>query len=142
MSVYSAVVLQISLTGLCALIAALVVGWPGAVSALWAGVAVFLPGLLMALQPRLVDSYCSALRTRGTEVPLQTQVSMGSAMLLVGAFVKLVLSIAIMVAAAFWYQELVWSVFLFTLFVVLHAGWGALLIKPEFDRWFGYKPLS
>ena len=108
------VLLQILTTAVVSLLSALIGGAPAAISALLGGAACFIPNGLFAL--KLV---AAARRHQGTD----------AAVFLIGEFVKVVSTIALLALIVATYKDLVWLAMLVSIIAVLKSYVLALLIK-------------
>jgi ATP synthase protein I len=108
------VLLQILTTAVVSLLSALVGGAPAAISALLGGAACFMPNGLFALKLA-----AAARRPQGTD----------AAVFLIGEFVKVVSTIALLALVVATYKNLVWLAMLVSIIAVLKSYVLALLIK-------------
>lgn len=111
---FKAVLLQASATLVAILLAGLLAGEHGAVSAALGGAAIFLPNLLFALRLAAVS------RLKGAAHP---------ATFLIGELVKVALTLALLIAASQLYSGLHWLSLLAGLFLALQSNLFALLMK-------------
>jgi ATP synthase protein I len=108
------VLLQILATAVVSLLSGLIGGTPAAVSALLGGAACFIPNLLFALKLA-----AASRRPQGTD----------AAVFLIGEFVKVVSTVALLALVVLTYKNLVWLAMLISVIVVLKSYVLALLIK-------------
>ena len=111
---FKAVLLQFVATVIAVLLASVMAGTHGAVSAALGGAAVFLPNLLFALRLK------AASRREGAAHP---------AAFLLGELAKIALTLALLMAVGHWYRDLHWLSFLAGLFLALQSNLFALLMK-------------
>ncbi|HQR56430.1 MAG TPA: ATP synthase subunit I [Burkholderiaceae bacterium] len=108
------VLLQILTTAVVSLLSALIGGAPAAISALLGGAACFIPNGLFALKLA-----AAARRPQGTD----------AGVFLIGEFVKVVSTIALLAVIVATYKNLVWLAMLVSIIAVLKSYVLALLIK-------------
>ena len=108
------ILLQILTTAVVSLLCALIGGAPAAISALLGGAACFIPNGLFALKLA-----AAARRPQGTD----------PAVFLIGEFVKIVATIALLALIVATYRNLVWLAMLVSIIAVLKSYVLALLIK-------------
>jgi ATP synthase protein I len=108
------VLLQILTTAVVSLLSALIGGAPAAISALLGGAACFIPNGLFALKLA-----AAARRPQGTD----------AGVFLIGEFVKVVSTIALLALVVATYKNLVWLAMLVSIIAVLKSYVLALLIK-------------
>ncbi|HTN48895.1 MAG TPA: ATP synthase subunit I [Burkholderiaceae bacterium] len=108
------VLLQILATAAISLLSGLVGGTPAAVSALLGGAACFIPNGLFALKLA-----AASRRPQGTD----------AAVFLIGEFVKVISTVALLVLVVVTYKNLVWLSMLASIIVVLKSYVLALLIR-------------
>ena len=108
------VLLQILATAVVSLLSALIGGAPAAISALLGGAACFIPNGLFALKLA-----AAARRPQGTD----------AVVFLIGEFVKVVATIALLALIVATYKNLVWLAMLVSIIAVLKSYVLALLIR-------------
>jgi ATP synthase protein I len=108
------VLLQVLTTAVVSLLSGLIGGAPAAISALLGGAACFIPNGLFALKLA-----AASRRPQGTD----------AAVFLVGEFVKVVSTIALLALVVATYQNLVWLAMLVSIIAVLKSYVLALLIR-------------
>jgi ATP synthase protein I len=108
------ILLQILTTAVVSLLSALIGGAPAAISALLGGAACFIPNGLFALKLA-----AAARRPQGTD----------AGVFLIGEFVKVVSTIALLALIVATYKNLVWLAMLVSIIAVLKSYVLALLIK-------------
>jgi ATP synthase protein I len=108
------ILLQILTTAVVSLLSALIGGAPAAISALLGGAACFIPNGLFALKLA-----AAARRPQGTD----------AGVFLIGEFVKVVSTIALLALIVATYKDLVWLAMLVSIIAVLKSYVLALLIK-------------
>jgi len=113
-TMFRIVLLQILATAVVSLLSGLVGGTPAAVSALLGGAACFIPNGLFAWKLA-----AASRRPQGTD----------AAVFLIGEFVKVVSTVALLALVVFTYKHLVWLAMLISIIAVLKSYVLALLIK-------------
>lgn len=108
------VFLQFGVSLAAALVAAMVVGSRGAVSAVLGGSVIIVPNLLFALRLKATSNLEGASH---------------AATFLVGVFVKLALTLALLFVVSHWYRDLHWLSLLAAMFLALQSNLFALLMK-------------
>jgi ATP synthase protein I len=111
---FKAVFLEFVATMVAVLVAAVMVGSRGAISAVLGGTVVVLPNLLFALRLKVTSSLEGGSH---------------AATFLVGMFVKLILTLALLFVISHWYRDLHWLSFLAAMFLALQSNIFALLMK-------------
>jgi len=111
---FKAVFLEFVATMVATLVAAVVVGSRGALSAVLGGTVVVLPNLLFALRLKATSNLEGASH---------------AATFLVGMFVKLILTLALLFVISHWYRDLHWLSLLAGMFLALQSNIFALLMK-------------
>ena len=111
---FKVVFLQFVATAFVALMAAVVVGSRGALSAVFGGAVIMLPNLLFVLRLKAASRLADASH---------------AASFLVGVFVKLILTLALLFIVSHWYRDLHWLSLLAAMFLALQSNVFALLMK-------------
>ena len=111
---FRAVLLQIGATSVAIIVAGLLAGWRGAVSAALGGAACFLPNLLFAMRLWALS---------------KTPTGSSPAAFFVGEFVKVALTIGLLIAATTLYRDVVWLALLAGMVLALKANIFALLFR-------------
>jgi ATP synthase protein I len=111
---FKVVFLEFVATMAAVLGAAVVVGPRGALSALLGGAVVVLPNLLFALRLKATSKFEGGSH---------------AVTFLVGMFVKLILTLALLFVISHWYRDLHWLSLLAAMFLALQSNIFALLMK-------------
>jgi ATP synthase protein I len=111
---FKAVFLEFVATMAATLVAAVLVGTRGAFSAVLGGAVVVLPNLLFALRLKATSNLEGGTR---------------AVTFLVGMFVKLILTLALLYVVSHWYRDLHWLSLLAAMFLALQSNIFALLMK-------------
>lgn len=111
---FKAVFLEFVATMAATLVAALMVGSRGALSAVLGGTVVVLPNLLFALRLKATSNLEGGAH---------------AVTFLVGMFVKLILTLALLFVISHWYCDLHWLSLLAAMFLALQSNIFALLMK-------------
>jgi ATP synthase protein I len=120
---FRVVALQAGTTLLGSILAAAIFGWPAAFSALLGGMACTLPNALFALQLTMRARLPSPGSREGPRAAANAAVG-----LLAGEFFKVILTVALMVAAARGYPQMVWPAMILALIA-------ALMVQPAAYAW-------
>jgi len=113
---HKAVLLQLAVTSIAAIVAGALFGPRGLVSAIWGGLAYILPSIFFAWR-------LSAASWRGESVKVTA--------FMAGEFVKLLSTIGLLASATVLYKELHWGAFLIGLALAVKANLFAFLVKTR-----------